>query len=221
MTDFFLAASGCLLLGIMTTLHPCPLTANVAAISFLSGTARTKKGQLSVLLYFGLGYTMALTGLAALVNFGLLSIPRLSLYLQSVFSAFLGPMLILTGMVLTGMIKLGRSYWGILPGRDFWKGKPPIYILPMGVLLALSFCPATAFIYFGLLIPMSVDSDQVIIFPLLYAVGALVPILVISLFITRGITFKLEDKWTVKIPNIAGWLLILGGIYIALEQLYF
>lgn len=209
------------MLGIMTTMHPCPLTANIAAISLLSGTSRTKKRLISVLVFFSLGYVFALIGIAVLINFSLISIPRLSIYLQSVFSAFLGPMLIFAGMVLSGMIKLGRPYAGMLPKKEFWTNKPAIYIFLMGALLALTFCPATAFIYFGIMIPLSVDNNQIIVFPLLFATGALLPVVALSILINRGFIVILKERLAQKIPWIAGWTLILSGIYITLDQLYF
>lgn len=219
--EFVLTATGCLLLGVMTTMHPCPLAANVAALSFLSGTSGSIRRLISIVIFFSLGYVFSLMGIAVIINLGLISIPRLSVYLQSIFSAFLGPMLILVGMVLAEMIKVGRAFKGFLINKESWANKPVIYVFLMGALLAIAFCPATAFIYFGIMIPLSVDSTQIILFPLLYASGALLPIVTISFLLKHGSIVILKEKWVKKIPLIAGWILILSGIYITLEQLYF
>jgi len=221
MDELFFSAAGCLVLGIMTTLHPCPLAANISAISLLSGSPGSKKNQIILVIFYSLGYMFMLLGIAVLINFGLISIPRLSVYLQSIMSSFLGPMLIFVGMVLTEMIKLTMPYKVLSPRKNQWKSNPHIYFFLIGALLALSFCPATAFIYFGIMIPLSVNHFQIVLYPMLYALGALLPIIVISILINRGLLSNLKDKWTKKIPSISGWILILTGIYITLEQLYF
>jgi cytochrome c biogenesis protein CcdA len=129
-------------------------------------------------------------------------------------------MLILVGMVLVGMIKINNLFKVFDPDRIYERRRPVIYIFLMGGLLAVSFCPATAFIFFGLLIPLSIDFNQLILFPLLFAAGTLIPIVVVSIFINRGLLANLSERWIKKIPLIAGWLLIVTGIYISLEQLY-
>ena len=91
----------------------------------------------------------------------------------------------------------------------------------MGALLALAFCPATAFIFFGIMIPLSVNNGQIILFPVLYAVGALIPLIIISVLINYGFISVFKERWLKKIPRVAGWILILSGIYITLRQLYF
>jgi hypothetical protein len=209
------------MLGMMTTIHPCPMTANIAAISFLSGDSRNKKKQFFTITYFALGYMFALAGIASLINFSLISIPRLSTFLQSVLSAFVGPMLILAGMAVSGMINLNRPFMGVRIDKEHWKKKPAIYIITMGALLALTFCPATAFIYFGIMIPLSINSDQIILFPILFAIGALLPIAAISIMINHGFLILLKEKWAKKLPSTAGGILILTGIYITVAQLYF
>ncbi len=220
MSEFVLSVSGCLMLGIMTTLHPCPMAANIAAISFLSGTTRYKSKKISVLISFGFGYAIALLGLALLISFSLVSIPRLSIILQGVYSLFLGPMLIFIGMVLSEMIHVGHWFKGWMPRRELLQDKTAIYTFFVGTLLALTFCPATAFIFFGILIPLSVNNNQIFLFPVWFALGALIPIASISLLINYGADTVLNTKWVKKIPIVAGWMLIISGIYITLDQLY-
>ncbi|MDH5399421.1 MAG: sulfite exporter TauE/SafE family protein [Cyclobacteriaceae bacterium] len=221
MNGFMITAMGCLALGMMTTTHPCPLAANIGAISLITGSSRNKKRLFSVVLLFGLGQMVALSGVAVLLSLSLVSMPRLSLYLQGVFSAFLGPLLILVGMVFSEMINLSRLYKGWLPKKEFWTKKPAIYIFLLGALMALAFCPATAFIFFGVLVPLSADHSQVVLFPLLFAVGALVPIATAGILIHYGAIAFLKEKWIGKIPLIAGWALIAVGVYITMERLYF
>ena len=220
MNELIITAAGCVALGIMATMHPCPMTSNIAAISLISGWSGSKNRRLSIIIYFILGYMFSMMGMASLLNFSVLSAPKLSLFLQNILSAFLGPLLIIIGMVLSNMINLNRFYSGYMVNRIDWKNKSGLYAFPFGSILALTFCPATASIYFGILIPLSVKSNQVILYPLLYATGAALPIVAVSIFINRGLVRILQVRWTKKIPSVAGWLLIIIGIYITIEQLY-
>lgn len=204
----------------MTTLHPCPLTTNIAAISFISGVSQHRRLQIFAIINFILGYMFALLGVALILNFSMIAVPRLSVMLQSVISAFLGPMLLLAGMVLSGLINLNRYYNTLQLEKKLEKSRSVLYSFLIGMILALAFCPATASLYFGVMIPLSIKSDQIILFPLLYAAGAVLPIAITSIFVIRGLTNVLKDRWIRKIPMVAGWILIIIGIYITIEQLY-
>lgn len=220
MNEFVLSAIGCFSLGIMTTLHPCPLTSNIAAISFISGVTQGKPRKFFAIVNFCLGYMAALVGIAVILNFSMIAVPKLSVFLQGIISAFLGPLLILTGMMLSGLINLNKYYMGLKLLKKPLKNRSVIYAFLVGMMLALAFCPATASLYFGVMLPLSIKADQVVFFPLLYAAGAVLPIAATSIFIDRGLTHVLKDLLIRKIPLIAGWILIAIGIYITLEQLY-
>jgi cytochrome c biogenesis protein CcdA len=85
-------------LGILTSISPCPLATNLAAVSFIGKRA----GNPRLVLFSGLAYTLGrvtfYTGLALLLVYGLLSAPMVSLYLQKYMIMALGPVLLLTGM---------------------------------------------------------------------------------------------------------------------------
>ena len=174
------------------------------------------------MISFSVGYMLAFIGLASILNAGAVAIPKLSLFLQRVISSFLGPIMIFEGMALSGLIDLTRFYSVIrLRQSNYYltKGSPFPTIL-LGALLALTFCPATASIFFGILVPLSLKNDQLILFPILYALGALIPIITISILIFHGVVSRIQKNWTKKIPLYAGWLMVLIGIYMTINQLY-
>ncbi len=222
MSELLLSAFGIFFLGITTTVHPCPFTTNIAAISLISGVSSGRKSSRGTLISFSGGYLLAFILLALIINFSLIAIPSLSQVLQKVISAFLGPVLILVGMVLVKLIDLNRFYNGLSLSHNFWltSGSLSASFL-LGALLALTFCPATASIFFGILVPLSVTHDQLLLFPIIYGIGALFPVIMVSVFVTRGLAKTLDKKWVSQIPQLAGWMLILLGIYITLDQLYF
>ena len=220
MTGFLLASMSCILLGMLTTLHPCPMTTNLAAISMLSGyTSRYKRGIYPFLLFI-IGYIGVYFLLASLIGSGLFIKSSLSFFLQNSIGFFLGPLFILVGMILIDMLKLNRFYKG--PALSEWRSRSRniLYALPMGAILALSFCPATAALFFGLLIPLSVRHGQTLLFPVLYGLGAAIPLVGIVFFIVQGNRRIINEKWQKKLPYISGWILIITGIIISIQRLY-
>ena len=93
--------------------------------------------------------------------------------------------------------------------------------LLLGSLLALSFCPSTASIFFGIMVPVSVRHEAPIVIPLVYSAGAVVPLVIISILVRTGLSGLLPQFWLKLLPQIAGGVLIAVGIYITLRQLYF
>ncbi|MDP2359789.1 MAG: aromatic aminobenezylarsenical efflux permease ArsG family transporter [bacterium] len=168
---------GALWLGLLTAISPCPLASNLAAISFLGREAKPLRVLGGGLLY-ATGRSLAYVALGALLGFGILSAPGLSRWLQTVLSPLLGPLLVLIGLALLGWLPL-PSLGG---GRDdqAWQGRRERWglwsALPMGLLFALAFCPVSAALYFGSLLPLGVASGQPILVPLIYGLGTALPV---------------------------------------------
>ena len=220
MTEFILAAGACLLAGIVTTLHPCPLTTNIASLSMLIGWSAKGRRRGTTLGLFVLGYLSSYLILAMVLSTGALSMPRISYFLQVNINYFMGPALILFGMLLANLMNLNRIYKGRILQyirSANWSG---FYAYPFGVLIALSFCPATAAIFFGILVPLSIQHDQRILFPLLYALGASIPLITISALMNRGLQLHKNSRLLQVLPGISGWILILIGIYLSVKRIY-
>jgi hypothetical protein len=221
MNEILLPALGVFVLGITTTMHPCPLATNIAAISLISGVSSGRKRHLGAVVGFGAGYVSAFTAIALVVSLSLVAVPTLSLMLQRIVAVFLGQLLILAGMVLARIVDLNRFYKGISLSKSFWltNGTFISSMLP-GALLAFSFCPATASIFFGVMIPLSVKHGLPILFPILYALGALFPVIAASVVVRRGMGRVLSKRYSRYFSQISGWTLILIGLYITLKEVY-
>ncbi len=50
----------------------------------------------------------------------------------------------------------------------------------LGIALAFAFCPESAVCYFGLLLPLSVTSSVGLLMPLIFAIGAALPVAAIA-----------------------------------------
>src|SRR5690606_16446845 len=99
-----LAAGTALWLGLLTSISPCPLATNIAAISYIGRRVDSTSYVLLAGLLYTAGRTVAYLGLAFLLVNTALSIPSVSLFLQKYMHLLLGPTLILVGMFLLGLI---------------------------------------------------------------------------------------------------------------------
>ena len=110
MNEFMMASGACVLAGIMTTFHPCPLTTNIASVSMLIGWSAMGRKRGLTLLLFILGYLFTYLIVAMLLSSGALSVPSISFLLQITVNSFIGPALILVGMLLADLMNLNRIY---------------------------------------------------------------------------------------------------------------
>lgn len=220
MSEILIASGACVLAGIMTTFHPCPLTTNIASVSMLIGSSARGKTRGLTLFLFIFGYLFSYLILAVLLSSGVLSIPRISYLLQVMVNYFIGPTLVLIGMLLTDLMNLNRLYKGRILSyirSENWSG---FYAFPFGAIIALSFCPATAAIFFGILVPLSVDHDKNILFPLLYALGASIPLITISALMNQGVRLSKNPLLVKYLPKFSGWILIIIGIILSVQRIY-
>jgi cytochrome c biogenesis protein CcdA len=139
---------------------------------------------------------------------------------------FLGPVLILLGMVLLNWLGKGISF-GIKTDKIQQKAEKSnmLLALPIGVLFALSFCPVSAGLFFGGLIPLAIKENSTFIFPLVYGLGTAVPVVLFAFLLafatkTVGKIFKSLTHIEIWVRKITGVVFILVGIYYTLVHIY-
>jgi cytochrome c biogenesis protein CcdA len=220
MSEIIIASGACVLTGMMTTFHPCPLTTNIASVSMLIGWSARGRNRGLTLFFFICGYLFSYLIIAMLLSSGALSVPRISYVLQIMVNYFIGPVLVLIGMLLADLMNLNRLYKGqiltSIRSRN-WSG---LSAFPFGAMIALSFCPATAAIFFGILVPLSVDHDKNFLFPLLYALGASIPLITISALMNQGVRLSKNPLLVKYLPKFSGWILIVIGIILSVQRIY-
>jgi cytochrome c biogenesis protein CcdA len=222
----WLAIGSAFWLGILTAISPCPMATNIAAISFIGRQVGNRRGVIGAGLLYTFGRTAAYVALGFVVTAGALATADLSRFLQKYMNEILGPVLILLGMVLLGWIGSGLSLnlagAGVqqraLRGGAGWA-------LLLGVLFALSFCPVSAGLFFGALIPLSIREGSRLLLPLVYGVGTALPVLVFAILIAFSAEYvgRLFDRLTQVekwVRAIAGVLFILAGIYYCARHVY-
>lgn len=213
-------AATALWLGILTSISPCPLATNVAAMGFIGRRTDSARGALWIGVLYTLGRALAYAVLGMLVVNGLLAIPTVSQWLQANMNRLLGPVLIVTALFLLGWIGLGGSsgaFTGWAQRRAMAMGMSAAFFL--GVMFALAFCPASAALFFGSLISVSIEANSGFWLPLLYGLGTGLPVLVfgVVLAFAAGQIGRVFDKVTV----IERWMRRLTGALFLVIGLYF
>jgi len=212
-------------LGILTSISPCPLATNIAAVSFLSKNIV----QIKKVLQSGVAYTigrMAAYALIALIGFiiitSLLSVPVIAQFLQKWMNKFLGPILIIAALFLLNIVKINIS--GLVVSAQKQQSLAQkggvTGSFALGFLFALSFCPISAALFFGSLIPLSLQNKIGATLPFVYGFGTGLPVLVFA----AGIAFGAQSltKWFHKVSRIEYYMrrvtgvlfIIVGGYYI-------
>jgi len=220
MTDVFIGFASALWLGILTSISPCPLASNVAAISFLS----KKIAHPALVLISGMAYTLgrmvAYAVLGWIIISSLLSVPQVAQFLQKYMGKALGPLLILTGLILLEIISIR------LPGLSLSQkhhtklaesGAPGAFLL--GFIFALAFCPISAALYFGSLIPLAINSKSGIVLPFIYGIGTGLPVLVFAVAIALGVTSL--SRWFNRITRLEYYTRKITGVVFILVGLYY
>jgi cytochrome c biogenesis protein CcdA len=207
-------------LGIWTALQPCPIATNLAAISYLGRRVdRPSKVVLAGLL-FALGQAVAYVGLAFVVLGGMTSAWRLSTFLQENATLALGPLWILAAMVLLGIIRIPLH--GVTIGVK-WQARVDAWglwsALPLGVALALAFCPASATCFFVSLLTLLATHHSRIVLPIAYAIGSALPVVVFAV-VTAYAVRSLGRVWNRGL-EIERWLRCVAGVVLLVIGVHF
>jgi len=226
MSALGLAALSALWFGILTSISPCPLATNITAISFVGRRMASPRGILLSGLLYTLGRALVYTGIGALLVMSLLSAPTVSLTLQTWMNKLLGPILILVGMVMLGLLRIsfrGRGMSERLQQRVERWGL--LGALGLGAVFALSFCPVSATLFFGSLIPLAVRHGSGILLPFIYGIGTAIPVVAFAIVLAFGARWlgKAFERVTVmeRWMRMATGLVFVGvGIYMSLVYVY-
>jgi len=138
-------------LGILTSISPCPLATNIAAISYVGKKVESSRSILLGGLLYTLGRCFAYFALVVVLSLATTSLPAISLFFQNYLPQLLGPIFLVLGMFLLGLITFSKGGAFVsekMQTRVDKMGIGGAFLL--GVLFALSFCPTSATFFFGL-----------------------------------------------------------------------
>jgi len=177
-------------LGLLTAISPCPLATNITAIAYVTRRVTNRKYAIITAALYTLGRMFSYSVLGVLMVVVGLEIPWVSLALQRISEPILGPLLILIGLIMLfiNKIPLGRgggklallgskvADWGMIGG------------FLLGVIFALAFCPYSAVLFFGVLIPLALKSTGGLGLPAVYAIGTGLPVLLLGTLLSFGVS---------------------------------
>jgi cytochrome c biogenesis protein CcdA len=226
MADSDPALAVALWLGVLTSVSPCPLATNIAALSYLGRQVGQRRQALLSAGAYILGRSLTYVALGALIVAGLAAIPPVSAFLERTMNRLLGPVLILVGMALLDLLPLppGLSV-GSQGLRESAARSGALGALFLGLLFALSFCPVSAALFFGSLVPLAIQEQSPVLLPIAYGLGTGLPVIVPAILFVFGIgalgaflqRMESFQRWALR---ATGLLFIAIGIYFVLRFIF-
>lgn len=210
------------LLGILTAISPCPLATNIASIGYISRDIENKKAIfIKGLLYtFGriLAYTVLGIILISILEEGA-SMFGIQKYVSKWGVILIGPVLILIGLFMLFGEKLNLPKFGFSSSGESYSKKGGWGSFLLGVLFALTFCPSSGVLYFGMLIPLSVSSAAGWTLPVIYAFATALPVFAIAWILAYSV--QNISNFYGKIQIIQKWLNLIVGIIFVIVGIYY
>ena len=169
-----------LVLGLMTSISPCPLAANITAMGFVGKDIENRNRVFFNGIFYTLGRVASYSLLAFVLFLGADQF-KISSVFQQYGEKFLGPLLIVIGLFMLGVINLQFLGLGNLTNRFQQKEKHTYWdVFLIGFLFALAFCPYSGVLYFGMLIPMTIQSSAGMLLPVVFAAVTGIPVILFA-----------------------------------------
>ena len=205
-----------LLLGVVGAVAPCQLTGNLSAISLYGNrTIQFKTDWLEIFAFIaGKVVVFSTFGLLAWV-FGQTFESKMTEYFP-LFRKAIGPLIIFTGLVLLGVLKLKifQRMTIHIPVR-MREGKVGSFLL--GASFSLAFCPTMFVLFFVWLMPIVSSTSYGLVLPAVFGIATSFPLillfLIIWLFESDRRIMRKSMKIGHAIQRLAGVLLVLIGLF--------
>lgn len=239
MSDHLLYAQAALYFGVLTSISPCPLATNIAAVSYVGRKVGNPLSVIAAGLLYTLGRCLLYLALAVLIVGTAGSIPAISRWLQQSMHLVLGPIFLVLGIFLVGLVT--TSIGGASLSEGMQKRIDALGIwgsLPLGVLFAVSFCPTSAAWFFGLLaimmgtearavtaslgqvglvLPETPPAGHLVVMPLVYGLGTALPVLLVTFILAFsaqyvGRTYNILSKIEWVARQVTGWIFVCLGV---------
>jgi cytochrome c-type biogenesis protein len=189
-----------LLLGLITAVAPCPMATNITALAYITRNVTDRKNAVITGSLYTLGRMFSYSLLGILIIAAGIEIPWVSATVQNVGEKVLGPLLIAVGLLMLFIDRLafggGGGRLASLGNRVAGWGMAGGFLL--GVIFALAFCPYSAVLFFGALIPVALKSTGGLALPAVFAIGTGLPVLIFGTLLSAGVA------------GVAGWLNAIG-----------
>jgi threonine/homoserine/homoserine lactone efflux protein len=123
----------------------------------------------------------------------------------------LGPLLLVVAVFLLELVELPRGGGRISElGQRLAARGGRLAPLLLGALFALAFCPISAALFFGSLLPLALKAQSVVVVPVTYGLGTAAPVLAFGLVLafaaqSLGRAFEavtLVEKWARRVTGL-------------------
>ncbi|MBK7157673.1 MAG: sulfite exporter TauE/SafE family protein [Ignavibacteria bacterium] len=206
-------------LGLLTAISPCPLATNITATAYIAKTINSRRKVLLSGILYTLGRTFSYTLIGAVIYFGISKFEIAKIF-QGNGEKFIGPIMIIIGLIMLGVIKLNFISGGKLTDKlsDKFKSKGMSGSFLLGALFALAFCPYSGALFFAMLIPMTLTAGAGLALPVVFSIGTGLPVILFSFVIAYsaeklGVYFKAITKIEKVMRIMAGITFIITGLY--------
>ncbi len=208
------------ILGLMTSISPCPLATNITAIGFISKDIVNQRKVFVNGLVYTLGRAISYTAIGLLFFFGASQF-EFAGFFQEWGEKILGPLLIIIGLFMLGILKFKIPGIGSLTEKMENKSNSGFWgVLLLGVVFALAFCPYSGVLYFGMLMPMTISSASGLYLPLFFAIATGIPVIIFAWLIAFSVgsignvynKLKTFELWFRRI--VAVLFIVVGAYYV-------
>lgn len=210
------------LLGLLTSISPCPLATNIAAIGFIGKHIENRRRIFVNGLLYTLGRVVGYTVLGAVllvVLKGGSSLFGIQKFVGKYGEMLLGPALLLVGGFMLAGDRLNLPKLGFKGSGEGLARRGGRGAFLLGMLFAMAFCPTSGVFYFGMLIPMSATAAAGWLLPIVFAIATALPVLVVAWILAFSV--GRIGAFYGKMQTVQRWLnWIVGGLFIAIGIYY-
>jgi len=207
------------ILGLMMAISPCPLATNITAIAYIGKDLENRRKVFYNGLVYTLGRIASYSGLGIAIYYGA-SGYKISDVFQGYGERLLGPALLIVGVLLLNVIP-----WGWLRvGKIDWQKKLKIdsgsylSMFLLGMVFALAFCPYSGVLYFLMLIPLTIESSNLLL-PPVFAIATGLPVIIVAWLI--AFTLSGVGKFYNRIKIFEIWFRRIVAVIFIITGLYF
>lgn len=206
-------------LGLMTAISPCPLATNITATAFISKNIGSKRKVLLSGIVYSLGRAFSYATIGLILFFGANKFHIARFFSQN-GEKYLGPLLFIIGLIMLNIIRLNffNKFNFTEKLSEKFKGKGFLGAFLIGTIFALAFCPYSGALYFGLLIPMTINNVDGLYLPVVFAFGTGLPVIIFTYLLafaasSIGSFYNKITKIEKAMRFVAGVVFLLTGMY--------
>lgn len=207
------------ILGLMTAISPCPLAMNITATAYLSKDIADKRWVMFNGVFYTLGRMFSYTALASIIYFGASKL-HVAQWFQQINGIWIGVALVVFGILMLDVLKFDIPFLSKITSSVSQRNIKRNYLnaFLMGVVFALAFCPYSAVLYFGGLIPITLASSEGLLLPPVFAIATGLPVIIIAWLLAYSVgnigkfynSMNIFQKW---FKRIVAAIFIMVGIY--------